>query len=74
MTHRAHEQDSGSDDHEGRNDRRFTGKGGYAADEREQTAERERVTRRAVDESGELPSVDADVEGGDRGRAERYED
>ena len=74
MTDRAHEQDTRSDDHEGRDDRRFTGQGGYAADEREQTAERERVTRRAVDEAGELPSVDADVEGGDRGRAERYED
>ena len=74
MTDRAHEHDTRSDDHERRDDRRFTGQGGYAADEREQTAERERVTRRAVDEAGDFADVDADVEGSDRGRAERYED
>jgi hypothetical protein len=72
MTDRRPEQDDNRDDE--RPIREFSGFGGYASTERDQTRSRENVRNNPVDEAGELPDADADVEAGESRRAERYED
>jgi len=46
----------------------------YGSTERDQTIAREEVRGRPLDEIGEFPNADADVEAGVSRRAERYED
>jgi hypothetical protein len=46
----------------------------YGSNERDQTRSREQVRGQPIDEAGEIPSDDADVEAGISRHAERYED
>jgi len=46
----------------------------YGSTERDQTRAREQVRGRPLDEIGEFPNADADVEAGVSRRAEQYED
>src|SRR5262245_49103933 len=61
------------DDRERVRDQGLAG-GAYGSTERDQTIAREEVRGRPLDEIGEFPNADADVEAGVSRRAERYED
>ena len=64
----------GNDDVRDRGRDRGLAGASYGSNERDQTRAREQVRQRAVDEIGEIPNADADVEAGVSRRAERFED
>jgi hypothetical protein len=75
MSERRDEQKRGEKgrDGVGRRDEGLAG-ASYGSTERDQTRAREQVRDRPLDEIGEIPNADADVEAGVSRRAERYED
>ncbi|HEX6052214.1 MAG TPA: hypothetical protein VFZ21_23275 [Gemmatimonadaceae bacterium] len=74
MTDRGPGEEDRRDDDELRRRDEFTLEGGHGSNGRDRTHARERVMRGGLDEAGEIPAADADVEAGVSRRAERYED